>query len=60
MADLTSLLTAHVVVLRNASGVAIPDTTSLITKDIPTVRSGVVVPDNDLNTELTLYIVANG
>lgn len=60
--DATTLFTAHLVVLRTAAegaGVS-PDVTTIWTADIPTIRAGVVVPDCDLNTELALYITANG
>ena len=60
--DLTTLLKNHVVILRGAGGGGAlgVDTTTRIIKDIPTVRAGVVVPNCELNTELAVYITANG
>jgi hypothetical protein len=62
MPDANSLFIAHLRTLRNAAaaGGRDLDVTTLVTKDIPTVRAGVTVPDNDLNTELFIYITANG
>ena len=61
MADLNSLFRDHMVVLRAAGGggaLGVDSTTRLI-KNIPTMRSGVTVPDCDLNTEMNVYITAN-
>ena len=62
MPDANSLFVAHLQTLRNAAAVGGVDldVTTLVTKDIPTVRAGVTVPDNDINTELSVYITANG
>jgi hypothetical protein len=61
-ADFTSLFTAHLKVLREAAKVAGVDldANTVWTKNIATIRSGVVVPTCDINTEATLYIIANG
>jgi hypothetical protein len=60
--DLNTLVKNHVVVLRNAGGGGALglDSTTLLTKNIPTMRAGVTVPDDDLNTEMAVYITANG
>lgn len=59
--DLNPLFRNHLVVLRGVGGGALGlDSTTLLIKNIPTVRAGVTVPDNDLNTELAVYITANG
>lgn len=60
--DLNTLIKNHVVVLRNAGGGGALglDSTTLFTKNIPTMRAGVVVPDCDLPTEVALYVTANG
>lgn len=62
MADLQTLFTAHLKVLRNAAKVAGVDldATTVFTKNIATMRAGVTVPDNDLNTEMSVYITAHG
>lgn len=60
--DTTTLVAAHLKVLRNAgtgAGASL-DSTTQFTKNIPTIRAGVTVPDDDLNTELAVYITANG
>jgi hypothetical protein len=60
--DLTTLLKNHMVVLRAAGGGGAlgVDSTTRFTKNIPTMRSGVTVPDCDLPTEIALYVTANG
>lgn len=62
MADLNTLFVAHLVTLRTAAkaaGVDL-DATTIFTKNIPTMRAGVTTPDDDLNTEMAVYITANG
>jgi hypothetical protein len=61
-AELNGLFVAHLKTLRNtaALGGVNLDATTLVIKDIPTVRAGVAVPVNDINTEMRVYITANG
>lgn len=58
--DLTTLFTAHLKVLRNAGGAGGLDVTTLFVKNVATIRAGVIVPDNDLNTEVAVYVTVNG
>ena len=62
MADLQTLFTAHLVGVRTAAkaaGVDL-DATTLVTKNIPTMRAAVAVPECDINTEMLIYIMAHG
>ena len=60
--DLNTLMKNHIVTLRGAGGggALAVDTTTRVIKDIPTIRAGVTVPSCELNTEMAVYITANG
>jgi hypothetical protein len=60
--DLSTLFVAHLKVLRDAAKVAGVDldASTVFVKNIATMRAGVTVPDDDINTEMAVYITANG
>lgn len=62
VADLSTLFVAHLKVLRNAAKVAGVDldASTVFVKNVPTMRAGVTVPDCELNTEIAIYVAANG